>query len=137
MITYRNAVPSDVIDLIALVEDYCDEIGQTHDLASIKKYIDIQLGKIPTVVAATSDKVVGVISFAVMPSPFCKTELIARKIACFVHKDYRSQGVGQELLNKAEELSKTNGAKKFFYSSEEAPNENYIPFETEYTKELK
>lgn len=137
MIIYRSAVPSDVLDLINLVEDYCDEIGEEHEINSIKKYIDFQLGKIPTIVAAESDVVIGVISFVVMPSPFSSHELLGRKIACFVDKAWRDQGVGSELIARAEQLSKEAGAKKFYFTSNTTPSDTgYQTFETEYFKVL-
>lgn len=135
MVTYRNAVASDIIDLIGLVEEYCDEVGVNHDTGSIKKYIDFQLGKIPTIIADDEGKVVGVMSFVVMPNPFKSDEKIGRKIACFVSKDYRDQGVGIEMITEAEKLCKDIGAVKFYFSGSKAP-EGYNVFEVEYVKEL-
>jgi len=135
MITYRSAVASDVIDLISLVEEYCDEVHINHDVASIKKYIDFQLGKIPTIIADAEGKVVGVMSFVVMPNPFKSDEKIGRKIACFVSKDYRDQNIGTEMLEVTERLCQEQGAVKFYFSGSKPP-EGYITFETEFYKDL-
>lgn len=136
MTTYRNAVASDVIDLIGLVEEYCDEVNVGHDIASVKKYIDFQLGKIPTIIAADEDnKAIGVISFVLLPNPFKHEEKVGRKIACFVSKEYRDKEIGSELLLNAERLCKEQGAIKFYYSSP-TELEGYTTFETEYVKEL-
>lgn len=135
-IIYRNAVASDVIDLIGLVEDYCDEAGFKHELSAIKKYIDFQLGKVPTVIADNNGKVVGVISFMVTPSPFNSAELWGRKIACFVDKDYRDQGIGASLIQQAESFGKQAGATRFYFSSTDRPSEDYLIFESDYVKVL-
>lgn len=136
MINYRTAVPSDVLDLITLVEEYCDETGFKHDMTSVKNYINFQLGKMPSIVAADGDIVAGVISFVIVPTPFCSTEIIGRKIACFVSKDYRDQGIGNNLIEAAENAAKQAGATKFYFTSPLSPNENYKPFETEFYREL-
>lgn len=135
MVTYRSAVASDIIDLISLVEEYCEETGHSHDITSIKRYIDFQLGKIPTIIAADEDKVVGAISFVVMPNPFKADEKIGKKIACFVSRDHRDLGVGSELIAGAEKLCKEAGATKFYFASTAAP-EGYNVFEVEYVKDL-
>ncbi len=133
---YRTAVASDVIDLIALVQEYCTENNIENDLSSIKRYIDLQLGKIPTIIAAEDDKVVGVISFFTSSHPFKHDVLIGRKLACFVAKDYRSTGVGETLMTKAEDICKEQGAVRFYFSSPKSPK-GYKSFETEFYKELK
>ncbi len=132
--SYRNAVASDVLELISLVQEYCTENKIEYDNSFIKNYIDFQLGKLPAIVAVNSGTVVGVISYVVMPSPFSKA-LVGRKIAYFVNKDHRDNGVGTFLLNKAEEACKASGATKFYLSSTAQP-EGYSIFETEYFKEL-
>lgn len=135
MISYRNAVPSDVLDLIGLVQEYCEEERIPQDLPSIKKYIDMQLGKLPTIVAVDKDVVVGVISFIVIPSPFKLDYLIGKKIACFVSKSYRDQDIGYKLIETAETITKNQGASKFFFSSNKEVK-GYDVFETEYVKDI-
>lgn len=135
MIIYRTAVPSDVLDLVGLVQEYCEEAGFEQNIKSVKGYIDMQLGKIPTIIAADNGTVVGIISFVVMPEPFKQENIIGKKIACFVSKDHRNKDIGTTLRSKAEEACKSQGAKKFYFSSTEAP-EGYQAFETEYYKEL-
>lgn len=132
---YRNAVASDVLELISLVQEYCTENKIEYDNTSIKNYIDFQLGKLPAVVAVYNSKVIGVISYVVMPSPFGKT-LIGRKVAFFVDKDHRGNGVGTFLLSNAEKACEALGAKTFYLSSTSQP-EGYTTFETEYYKDLK
>lgn len=135
MINYRDATPSDAIDLLGLVQEYCTENNIEYDNASIKRYMDFQLGKIPTIVAVDKDKVIGVISIMFTPHPFNQTKGVAKKIACFVDKEYRDQGIGKELITKAEDFAKLNKCAQFYFSSSEAPD-GYRVFESEYVKDL-
>lgn len=134
-VIYRQAITSDIIDLFGLVQEYCTEELVNYDNKSIKSYLDFQLGKLPAIVAVDNDTVVGVISFAILPSPFKADELIAKKIACFVTQEYRDQKIGSELLSKAEQICKEQGVKKFYFSGkDQVPG--YEVFETEYVKVL-
>ena len=137
-ITYRLTVASDVIDLLNLAEEYCKENNLPYDLPSVKNYIDLQLGNLPSAVAVDMDtsEVVGVISFALTPYPYKSDILMGRKVTIFVKKEYRSNGIGNELLRSAEEAAKLKGATIFHFSSPIKPNDSYTAFETEFTKEL-
>ena len=134
-VIYRQAVASDTIDLLSLVQEYCQEFGLQYDNKSIKKYLDTQIGMMPTIVCDNDGEVIGAISFVLIPDPFKNENLIAKKIACFVTSNYRGENIGSELRQKAEQICKQQGVKKFYFSgTDQVPG--YEVFETEYVKEL-
>lgn len=132
---FRQATTNDIIDLCSLVLEYCEENNLNHNQESIMNYINFQLRAVPCFVATEDKEIVGAISWVLVPDPFDNKSIIAKKIACFVSKDYRASGTGTELLRLAETKAKEAGANKFFYSSTASP-EGYKAFETEYVKEL-
>lgn len=132
---YRQPVPSDVIDLLSLIEEYCQDNNISYDLKSAKATIDSKLGKIPGVVAVDNDEVVGVISFVVIPHPYDNNVLVGRKIDCMLRKEYREKGIGKELIQIVEKACKDAGASKFFFSGTSSL-EGYSIFETDYVKDL-
>lgn len=130
---YRNAVKEDLVDLIALVQEFCEESNIPYEFSRITNYVMSQLDSIHCVVATEDDIVRGVISFVVMPTPFSTKEIIARKVTFYVSKDYRGYGIGSILIHKAEQLAKENNATKFFLSSP-LPIKDYDVFEVDYNK---
>lgn len=135
MINYRNIVPSDVVDLLELIEDYCKENNLSYDIASAKGYIDAQLGKIPAIAAVDNNKVVGVISFIIIPNPYDNKVFMGRKLACWVKKEYNDKGIGTQLIKHAEDICRDQGAKTFHFSGTKELN-GYKVFEVDYVKEL-
>lgn len=135
MITYRHPVPSDVIDLLSLIEEYCQDNNISYDLKSAKSTIDAKLGKLPAIVAVYNDEVVGVMSFIWTPHPYDNKIIVGRKVDCMLRKEYRDKGIGKELTQMAEKVCKDNGATKFYFSGT-SPLEGYSIHETDYVKDL-
>jgi len=135
MAIYRKPVPSDILDLIGLVQRYCTDNNEPFDNGSIKAFLDFQISAIPSIVAESEGKVVGAISFIIVPSDYKKDLLIGKKIVVFVDPDYRNQGIGKELISKAESVCQKAGCKKFYFTASKAPSD-YIPGDVEYMKEL-
>lgn len=132
---FRQATNNDIIDLCSLVLEYCEENKLNYNQESIMNYINFQLRSLPCFVAIHNKEIVGAISWVLVPDAFDNKTSIAKKIACFVSKDFRAAGTGTELLKLAEAKAKEAGAKRFYYSSTASP-EGYNAFETEYVREL-
>lgn len=132
---FRKPVPSDIIDLMSLVEEHCEEMNEDFDAKSIKSYLDIQISNLPSIIAEDDGEIVGAISFIIVPSDFKQDVFLGKKIAVFVKSKYRNNGIGKQLLEHAEKVCKDNGCIKFYFTGKIQP-EGYNQLETEYVKEL-
>lgn len=131
----RKAIPSDIIDLISLAEELCEEMNYEYDLTSIKNYLNTQMTFMQSLVAIEDDTLVGAISFMVVPNQFKHDKLEGKKYAIFVTKNYRNKGIAKELTAYAENICKVQGATKFYFTSKMQP-EGYTEVEKEWVKEL-
>lgn len=139
-IIYRNPIPSDIIDLIVLVENYCKQENESFDIETVKNFLNYQITNLPCIVAVDTNgkfsKIVGGISFIIAGSDFDKSIMVGRKIVVFVDEKYRNNGVGSTLVQKAEEICKKYGCKKFYFLGKKSPTLDYSPTDTEFVKEL-
>lgn len=131
----RGPVTNDADDLIKLVKEYCEEHNKDYDEENIKMYLYVQMKQVPCIVAVLDNKVVGAISFIILPDHYKSDKFYAEKIAVFVSKDQRNKGIGTALLNKAEEICKQQNVKQFYFEGPVRPK-GYKEVEVKYVKEL-
>lgn len=131
----RRPCPSDADELISLVEEHCVDNNIDYDAESIKVYLYVQIAQMPSIVAVLNNKVVGAISFVILPDHFKKNKFYGEKVAVFVSKDYRGKGIGTALLDRAEEICKQQGIKEFYFKGPIRPK-GYTETDRQYKKEL-
>lgn len=135
-ISFRKPIISDIDELVILAEGYCKEFNLSYDLETIKFHIFSLVTSVPSILAVTKNKIVGAISYMVVPEQWEAQVLAGKKLLIFVDPEYRGNGIAKELLQKAEEHCREYGAKKFYYTSKKAPTEEYLLLEIQYVKEL-
>ena len=131
----RRPVPNDLEELIELVKEYCEDNHIEYDEKTIRTYLIVQISQLPSVVAVQDNKVVGAVSFIILPDHFKADKYIAEKMAIFVSKEYRNKDIGTKLLNKAEQVCKEQGIKQFYFKGSIRPK-GYKEIERQYMKEL-
>lgn len=131
----RRPVSNDADELITLVKEHCEENDLEYDEESIKMYLYLQMTQLPSIVAVLDNKVVGAISFAILPDHFKSNKFYAEKLAVFVSKDQRKKGIGTALLDRAEEVCRQQGVKEFYFKGSYGPK-GYSEIEKQYKKEL-
>lgn len=130
MLVYRQATLEDADKILEL------GLHWNPNRILVERYMVSQLGKFPCIVAIDDDKFVGVISFLIMPDTW-GDGLIGKKLAWFIHPDYRGNEIGNALLSYAENICIELKCNKFFCSTHGGPpNKDYSVFETDYVKKL-
>lgn len=119
------------------VTEYCKSQHLESNPVLIDKFIKDNVTMGHTLLAVDDTGIVGGIMWLVVPYHFTG-DPIMKKMAWFVTESRRQEGIGLELLKRAEQLSKELGALLSFTSSpvKHPLPKDYIPFETTYIKVL-
>lgn len=107
----RYATDSDKYSLLDLVEQFCQEYGSLeYDLDSVEKSYELIKDKGFIIVAEMEGSLVGFITGLIAPSLFNFKHVQCQELAWFVHKDFRKDKIGEELLRSFEDVCRERGA---------------------------
>lgn len=110
----RLAILDDLPYLKAAVADYAEALNKKSDVIAedyvLGELLPALIANKQVIVIVKNDFVVGTAAGGVCASPFNPDLSYFVELFWWVHKDYRSSGVGSKLLTKYEELAKSSGA---------------------------
>lgn len=112
---YREAGKDDLLDIIKLYSD--DGLGSTREILSdpvddvyIKAFNDIEKDPNNRIyVIDMNAQIIATLQYTIIPYLCRSGEKRAQIEAVRVHKDYRGQGIGEELINYVIEQAKLDG----------------------------